>query len=192
MSQGLHRHPRSPFYCFAYKCVSSGKWIHVNSKQRMHKAAGEVRTQFLSDLSRGIVPSEMARWTVNQAADHWLEYRKATNRPRRTLLKDAAVLKAVKARLGSKKLSDITNWMLDDYQAARAKTVTAATVNRELRYLGILLKRAKLWNRIREDYKPLPQQRSVRGQSLTAAQATILAETAVEISLNGLYLCRHK
>jgi integrase len=174
---GVHMHPRSKHWCFSYK-APSGKYVHKLTKATSKTEAKAEKIAFLGDILSGNAPTDMAKWTVNRAADHWVELRVAVSGSRRTLAKDRAVMRSLKRELGGRKLEDISNWVLDSHQAKRAKEIGPAQVNREMRYLSILLRKAKLWNRLRDDYKPLRQNAEVAARALTGEQSLFLVEVA--------------
>jgi integrase len=178
--QGLHRHRHSARWCFCYRDPGDGQWKHRSTGTVARREAVAVRLAFLEELRRGQVPTDTAKWTVAEAADHWLKFRTDTKRPRSTVLKDKRVLYIVKRGFGTRRLEDITNWMLEAYQAKRAQKVSAYSVNREIRYLAILLKRAKLWRRLQEDYRPLKEEASTAWKVFEPEHVTHLLAIADE------------
>ena len=136
------------------------------------------RTRFMEELRNGTAPNDMSKWTVETAVKRWLEYRKAISRSPRTYKKDCYVMAQLTKHLGGKRLEDMTAWAIEAHQAKRSKDMGSAQVNREVRYLAILLKKAHLWNRLRDDYKPLRVQKEVKARALTAEQARFLVELA--------------
>jgi hypothetical protein len=160
---GVHKHPRSDFYCFTYR-APDGRYLHKSTGESGKRAALSVRQQFLEQIRQGLAPNDHAKWTVNRAAENYIELRggKAGGR---TSKYDREMLAPVRRLLGGQRLDAITNATIDVYQAKRGKEVAPSTVNRELRYLSVLLKKAKLWDRLKADYRPLKVQRSVRRAS---------------------------
>src|SRR5689334_2342052 len=91
---GVHRHTKSRRFCFVYKDVD-GRWKHKLTDSTERKPAKAERLKFLEELRQGKVPTDTAKWTVDRAAEAWLEYRKATAASRITLRKDRHILNAV-------------------------------------------------------------------------------------------------
>jgi len=60
----------------------------------------------------------------------------------------------------------------------RSRTVCAATVNHEIKVLRAILKRAKLWSRIADDYERLKESTRGPGRALTDAEEARLLDTA--------------
>jgi integrase len=141
---------------------------------------------FWARLAQGLAPdANLARWPVSKLAERWLAERKVTVSPR-TYHMDVQVLKPVLAALGAKRADEITVALLRDYRTRRLGQVApgrshppqAYAVNREIQRLSCLLKDAKVWRRLREDYKPLRQQKSVVGREIPREQLQALFEAA--------------
>ena len=77
-----------------------------------------------------------------------------------------------------RRLSNITAWDIRRYQMKRLETVGAKTVNNELLVLTAVLKNARLWSPLRENYEALPVLKRGPGQALTPEQTAKLIETA--------------
>ena len=81
--------------------------------------------------------------------------------------------------LGDKRLREITNRDLDKYVTARlAVPVGAWSINKEIQLWSLILRKAKLWHRLAEDYRPLKTRVSDIGRALTREQLRHLAEVA--------------
>jgi integrase len=77
------------------------------------------------------------------------------------------------------KLKNITPAHLADYQNHRLDAGRAPkTINGELSVLRQLLKKARLWFRFREDYKPIPNNKPPVGKALTEEEQARLFEVA--------------
>jgi integrase len=120
---------------------------------------------------------ELAKLPTEKAADAWTEEREGRVSAS-TVKIEKQRLKPVKDRLGKILLCDLTPDHLHAYQHARAKKVSARTVNLEMKAMRQLLKRAKLWSRFADDYKPLPENRRGPGRALTPEQEAKLFEQA--------------
>jgi integrase len=154
-----------------------GRYVHKLCNALDHDEALRERGRFLNKFRRdhvGILP----RWTVERAVDHWLELREKVSQSSRTLKKDRYVMGVLKREFGDCQLREFTAASIEQYQARRVSEVNPGTVNREIRYLAILLKKAHLWNALRDDYKPLKMRVDVQARALTAEQAQHLLTVA--------------
>jgi integrase len=79
---------------------------------------------------------------------------------------------------GGKRLSTITDTDVNAYQLMRLKQVGSRTINLEMKVLRMILKTAKLWSRIADGYKPLPENKQGPGRALQPEQEKLLFETA--------------
>jgi integrase len=87
--------------------------------------------------------------------------------------------KPLAAFFGSKKLRSITASDLAAYQNARADAGLAPkTINGEVSVLRQVLRHARLWYRLQEDYRPLRNTKPPVGQALTDEQQQRLFEKA--------------
>jgi hypothetical protein len=97
----------------------------------------------------------MADWTLEQAQDWWLEFRK----PRiaaPTLDAEKYRLKPLIRILGNLRLKQLTHLEIGRYVTNRLEEeIAACSINKEFLTWSMILKKAKLWRRIEDDYKPL-------------------------------------
>ena len=118
---------------------------------------------------------QMADWRLDQAEQWWNEFRK----PRiaeNTRNSERYRLQHLQRVVGNKRLKEITNMDLDNYVTARlAAGVGAWSINKEILLWSMILKKAKLWRRIADDYQPLKTQASDIGRALTREQLRQLA-----------------
>jgi hypothetical protein len=142
-----------------------GRWKETSTGKRKITEAKAERTKFLRAFADGLLPNDQARWTLEQALDEWFVCRQSTKQPT-TLPPERTSIRRLKAILGAKRrLESITALDIRRYQAERRKTVGPKTVNNELLVLIGVLKQAKLWKRLEEDYQPLPIPKAGAGQS---------------------------
>jgi integrase len=155
-----------------------GRWKEKSTgKHKITEAKGE-RTRFLRAFADGLLPTDQARWTLAQALDEWAECRKSTKQPT-TLPPERTSIRHLKAILGGKRrLESITALDIRRYQAGRRETVGPKTVNNELLVLIGVLKQAKLWKRLEEDYKPLSIPKQGPGKALIPDEGQHLIATA--------------
>jgi integrase len=133
---------------------------------------------FLADLDTGTLPTHMAEWTLEQARTWWLEFRK----PRiaaGTLTAEGYRLKPMIRMLGDIRLKQITSVLLDNYVTKRlAEQIAPWSINKEILTWSMILKKAKLWRRMADDYKPLKTKVSDIGRALRREELRELAATA--------------
>jgi integrase len=88
--------------------------------------------------------------------------------------RSAPLLKCFSGR----RISEIDIGAIRSYQTARARTVGTRTVNLETKLLRQVLKTAKVWGILSEDFKPLREDRRGPGRALEEIQERLLLETA--------------
>jgi integrase len=117
------------------------------------------------------------RTRLSAAADQYEAERK-TRLAERSVTTEKERLKPLRNYFGSLPLKDISAKVAQAYIAERKATGAAnRTINMEMGVLRRILKRARLWYRLSEDIKALPERRDV-GRALTAEEKTKLLETA--------------
>jgi integrase len=120
----------------------------------------------------------MAEWRLDQAEQWWIEFRKLRTAAN-TQNSERYRLQHFRQVLGNKRLKEIAGRGLDDYVTARlAAGVGAHSINKEIRLWSQILRKAKLWRRLADDYKPLKTKASDIGRALTREQLRHLAEVA--------------
>jgi integrase len=149
-----------------YKLKVKGRWKETSTKSRKHAEAREIYHQAKQELKSGQLPADMAKWTLGKAVERWKESRDGLVAPK-TYQTDSQRLKPVLRELGTKRLGDFTFDDLEAYQHKRRKKVGNRTVNLEMKVLRMILKRAKLWIRFADDYKPLPENKRGPGRALS-------------------------
>ena len=173
---GLYRRENAVL-AFRYKDENE-KWRERYTGTTDRKKARHIRDQFLRELKDGTLPTEMGKWRLDQAEKWWNEYRK----PR--ISEDTAKSERYRLQhfgriLGNKQLEKLRNPDLDTYQNKRLEEhVGALSINKEILLLSQILKKAKLWRRLRDDYKPLRTQPSDIGRALSRSELGALAQVA--------------
>ena len=138
----------------------------------------DIKEQFLRDLNDGVLPTEMGKWRLDQAERWWNEHRKSRI-AEGTAKSERYRLQHFERILGNKRLDKIRNHDIDFYQDRRLKEgVGARTINKEILLLSQILKKAKAWGRLRDDYKALRTQETDIGRALTRDQLSALAQIA--------------
>jgi integrase len=173
---GLYR--RGNVFAFRYK-DAEGTWREKQTGKRDRQEAKDFRADFLRDLHSGTLPTHMAEWTLEQARTWWLEFRK----PRiavGTLTAEGYRLKPMIRVLGNIRLKQIANVSLDNYVTSRlSEEIAPWSINKEVLTWSMILKKAKLWRRLADDYKPLPTKVSDIGRALTRDELRHLATVAI-------------
>ncbi|HTR22715.1 MAG TPA: tyrosine-type recombinase/integrase [Terriglobales bacterium] len=176
---GLYRRRRNhnDLLHFRYQ-DKDGIWREKSTGTRDRKEAVAFKNQWDEDNKNDRLPTDKAKWTVEQACTRWV---------------DQHVLESVKARanersylrqllkspIGQKRLKAITLDDLKDYQALRSKTVAARPINLELGILVKVLKQENLWKRgLSEHYRRLKEPEGEIGRALTLEELRILEQAA--------------
>jgi len=172
---GLFR--RDGIFAFRYK-DTAGIWREKSTGKTEREDAKTFKNDFLNDLKNGTLPTGMAEWRLDEAEKWWHEFRK----PRiaeNTRNSERYRLQHLRRILGNVLLQTLTNRHLDDYTTKRLEEgISATSINKEILLWSLILKKAKLWRRIKDDYKPLPTKASDIGRALTREELRQLAETA--------------
>jgi integrase len=120
----------------------------------------------------------MADWRLEQAEQWWIEYRKLRT-AENTQNSERYRLQHLRLILGNLKLKEVTNRLIDDYVTARLVAgIGAHSINKEIRLWSLVLRKAKLWKRLTDDYKPLKTKASDIGRALSRDELRDLAEVA--------------
>ncbi|HEY7095730.1 MAG TPA: site-specific integrase [Terriglobales bacterium] len=172
---GLYR--RGNIFAFRYK-DADGVWREKQTGKRDRPEAKDFRADFLNDLKTGTLPTRMSEWTLQETRSWWLEFRK----PRiaaGTLTAEGYRLKPMIAILGNLRLRQITSVELDNYVTQRlADQIAPWSINKEVLTWSMILKKAKLWRRLADDYKPLKTKASDIGRALSREELRQLASVA--------------
>src|SRR5207253_8863988 len=80
--------------------------------------------------------------------------------------------------LGSHRLSQITACDISGYQLGRVAKVSPRTVNLETKVLRMILRSAKWWSHLADDYKPLREDKRGPGRALSPEEERRLFEVA--------------
>ena len=196
-------HIRKGYWQFRYR-VPEGNYRYQNthvkaSKKKVRKPPTEAitfRGRLLEELRFGL-PTSMERWRIAKASDDWLkalENRDKVSRSTRLCYRDW--LTQVRRLLGNRRLDEVTVALWEWYQATRkAQQISNRTINRELQLVSVLLKRAKLWRRLEEDFQArqdspwLPVSKESPRKALTPTEFRQLVATALRHSDWLVTLC---
>ena len=160
-----------------YKLKIAGKWKEVSTKSTSYKEARKTRHEALQAQEEGRLPTDFAKLRFERASEMWLEERKPMVAPKTHRI-DRERLVALKAVFAGTRLCDITSDMVRSYQSKRIAKVSSRTVNLETKVLRMMLRRGRLWARIADDFRPLPENKRGPGKALTPEQEKKLFEVA--------------
>jgi integrase len=187
---GLYRRENDVF-AFRYK-DKAGRWKEKYTGTTDRQQAKAFKAQFQEDVKDNALPTEMADWRLDKAETWWVEFRKLRI-AEKTLNSERYRLQHFGCILANKRLREITNNDLDDYVTARLagytfvneageqvkrEPVAAWSINKEVLLWSLILRKAKLWRRLAEDYKPLPTRASDIGRALTRDELRHMSEVA--------------
>jgi len=131
------------FLGFRYN-TPEGQWREKLTGVSDRNEARKIRTRFLAELEKGVLPGERAEWKLKDAEKWWIEHRTPRLAPG-TLNSERYRLQWIAKTIGNKRLCEITNTDLDSYQNARlSQEISAHSVNKECILWGMILRRAPL------------------------------------------------
>jgi integrase len=176
-SDGLYQ--RSGYHYFKWKDIN-GRWHEHATRTRSYAEARLIRTRFLADQALRVVPTERARWTLQQAVDQRLIDRKHRIAGG-SFASEASIMRTLLRWLGSgtrlEKLADMS--VIRKYETDRLQEgVSTKSVNNEVLVLTGILRDAKLWRLVEPDYKRLPVKESDIPDALTRDEAHRLLQVA--------------
>ena len=174
---GLHKR-RSIWH---YKLRIDGRWREFSTRTTNYREATRKRREAIQAQEQGRLPSDAARAKLSAIAPRWLDERKKLV-AHQTWRIDKERMKPLLRALGDKRLCEITSDDVRAYQARRSSEVSTRTVNLEIKVLRQVLKPHKLWARIADDYRPLPENREGPGKALLPEEEKRLFETAASRS----------
>ena len=139
-----------------YKLKIAGRWREVSTRKSNYQEARKIRHEALEAQKNGQLPTDMAKWPFEKAAGQWLAGRKKLVAPQTHRI-DKERLNALLKVFGGQRLCDITDNDVRTYQIRRLDQVGPRTINLDIKVLRMVLRSAKLWSRIADDYKPLAE-----------------------------------
>lgn len=174
---GLYRR-ENEIFAFRYK-DGSGIWREKYTGTRDRQEARAFKRSFSEQLTTGSLPNELAKWRLAEAINYYLEQRRGILAAR-TLKVHRFRLNSILRTIGDKRLEEITARDIETYQSQRRKSgISAEGVNKELELLRYLLKKARLWRLLEEDYKQLPISRENPRRALTIQEFALLVKTSL-------------
>ena len=160
-----------------YKLKIAGRWQEISTHTKNYQQARKMRYQALQDHEAGRLPTDMAKWPFEKAAQNWLAEREPLIAPK-SYRTEKERLVPLSREFTGRKLADITADDIRRYQVVRSKEVGPKTINMDCAVLRMILRTAKLWARVADDYKPLPKPKNGPGRALAQDQEKRLFDTA--------------
>jgi integrase len=163
-----------------YKLKVGSRWPEFSAHTRNYGEAKKVRQEALKAQAEGRLPSDMGKWLFEKAAAHWLAVREqqvsASTLSPRTYGSERSLLRSLLKGFGDKRMGDITIHDIEAYRLHRSRTVSTRTINMEMKTLRMILRKAKLWNRLADDYRPLPENKRGPGRAMSPEEEKRLSD----------------
>lgn len=159
---GLHRR-RGIWH---YRLKVNGKWREFTTGTSKYKLAVKERQRAIQAQDEGRLPTDMAKWPFDKAAENWLAGRAHTV-ARNTHRLECNLVKSLRAVFDKRRLGDLTADDIRGYQVQRLAAVSSRTVNLEVKILRGIMRTAKLWARIADDYRRVPENGQGPGRALS-------------------------
>jgi len=160
---GLYRRGYGIFN-FRYR-DKDGIWRERSTGTTEREEAIDFKERWEEDNRQGKLPTDKAKWPVEQACTLWVENHKlATARAKSN---ERSLLRQLIRVMGTKKLERIRLDDLKAYQVRRGDAgISNRTINLELRILVNVLKEENLWKRsLKENYKALSESEGEVGKA---------------------------
>jgi integrase len=172
-NDGLHKRRGVWYYCLTI----AGKRRFFSTKTRNWQEGRRVRAIASKAQLENKLPGDAAKQRFETLLAQVLEDRKphlAENTIRIERERSGPLLKHFSGR----RVSEIDAAAIRAYQTARAKVVGHRTINLECKLLRHVLKAAKVWAIVADDFKPLREDRRGPGRALDESQEKLLFDTA--------------
>jgi integrase len=169
-NDGIHKR-RGIWY---YRLRIDGKLRELSTRTTNYQEARLIRQEAVEAHRKGQLPTDFARARFDRVAEEWLAMRKAIVAPK-TYSSDRERLRPLVRALGACRLEELvanSGALIRAYQLKRSARVRAC--NMELKIIRQILKQAKLWRRVEDDIKPLPERSRGPGRALTADEESRL------------------
>ncbi len=164
-NDGLHKR-RGIWY---YRLRIDGRLRELSTRTTNCQEARKVRHEAVEAHRKGQLPTDLARAPFDRVAEDWLAGRKIRVSPK-TYSSDKERLRPLRKAFGSCRLEELVangGALIRAYQYVRA-------CNMELTIIRQILKQAKLWRRVEDDVKSLPERSRGPGRALTADEESRL------------------
>lgn len=172
-NDGLHKRRGIWYYCL----IVNGQRRFFSTKTRNWQGARKARAEAIKAQLENRLPTDMAKWRFEQLAAQVLEDRKP-HLAETTINLEKECAKPLTKYFSGRRVCEIDNAAIRAYQAARSKQVGNGTINLEVRVLRYVLKAAKVWGALADEYRALPEDRRGPGRALDESQERLLFEVA--------------
>jgi integrase len=172
-NDGLHRRRGVWYYCLTI----AGERRFFSTKVRAYQEARKIRANAIKAQIENRLPTDLAKLPFEKLLTQTREDRKphlAENTIRIEKERSGPLLKYFVGR----RVSTIDIAAIRGYQTARANQVSPRTVNLECKLLRHVLKAAKVWATVADDFKPLKEDRRGPGRALDENAERLLFDTA--------------
>lgn len=172
-ADGLHKRRGVWYYCLTV----NGQRKFFSTRSRNFQEARKIRADAAKKQLDGKLPGDRAKQKFEILLPEILEARKpriAENTIRLEKERSGPLLRYFSGR----RVLEIDAINIARYQAARAEQVSPRTINLEIKVLRHVLKAAKTWSTIADDYKALKEDRRGPGRAIEERQERLLFDTA--------------
>jgi len=172
-SDGLHKR-RGYWY---YSLTINGKRRFFSTRTTSYQLARKMRNEAIQQQEEGRLPTDLAKQPFERLAADWVNGRQGIVAAK-TLQTDRERLKPLTEAFRGRRACTISGSDIHGYQVARAKVVSNGTVNLETKVLRMILRHARIWSRIADDFRSLPESKSGPGRALSPEEEKRLFDTA--------------
>jgi len=172
-NDGLHKRRGVWYYCLT---INRQRRFFSTKTKNWHEAR-KVRSNAIKAQLENRLPTDASKQHFETLLAQVLEDRKphlAENTIRLEKERSGPLLKHFSGR----RVAEIDAPAIRGYQTARVKVVSTRTVNLECKLLRHVLKAAKVWGTLADDYKALKEDRRGPGRALEDSAERILFDTA--------------
>lgn len=172
-NDGLHKR-RGIWY---YSLEVNGNRRFFSAKTRNYQDARKKRAEAIKQHVEGKLPTDKAKWLFEKLLGEVCEDRKL-HLSESSIAIDKGRSSPLLKFFSGRRACEIDNDLIRDYQRKRQKQVSNRTINLETKLLRSVLKAAKIWGQLVDDYKPLPENSGGPGRALEEDEEKLLFDTA--------------
>lgn len=174
-NDGLHKRRGIWYYCLTI----DGQRRFFSAQTRNYQQARRKRADAIKAQQENRLPTDYARWPFETLLAQVIEDRKPHLSENSIRIDKERFVPLLRAFRG-KRICEIDARAIKNYQQARQKEVGNRAINLETKLLRQVLKAAKVWSQVADDYKPLPVNSRGPGRALEPNQEKLLFDTARE------------
>jgi integrase len=160
-----------------YKLKVGGRWKECSAHTTSYQEARNERQRVIQAQREGRLPTDMSSWPLEKAAKEWLAGRARLVAPQTARIDRERLVPLLQA-LGGQRLAQITARDISSYQLQRMAKVSPRTVNLETKVLRMILRSAKSWSHLADDYKTLREDKRGPGRALSPEEEHHLFDVA--------------